>query len=293
MTTLDQAYAECRRITKENAKNFYYAFIALPPEKRSAIYATYSFCRMCDDAADDPGLSHRERLDRLSRIRESLDAIPPTNDGHPIFIALSDTIDKYRIPKRHFEEVIQGVEMDLVRTRFQTFEELREYCYHVASVVGLICVEIYEYAEPRVRDYATDLGLAMQLTNIIRDVREDLERDRIYLPLEEMHRFGYTEEDLKGHVINDAFLALMAFQAERARRYFRSGLQLLPYLTTRSRTSPALLATLYQRILDKIESGGFKVFDGRVGLGSTEKYVLTIWTWLKSLLATKATKPRS
>lgn len=289
MPTLEQAYAECRRITKENAKNFYYSFIALPREKRLAIHAIYSFCRLCDDAADEPGLSIEERLRRLTAIRLSLDTLSEPAADNPVFMALSDAASRYAIPVTYFLDIVSGVEMDLSVTRYNTFDGLKEYCYRVASAVGLTCIEVYGYTDPKARDYAVDLGLAMQLTNIIRDVKEDLERDRIYIPLDEIERFGYSEAALKEGVVNDAFSRLMAYQAARARQYFQSGLKLLPYLSARSRTSPALLAALYQRILDKIEAGGFHVFDGRTGLSGREKYLLTLWTWLKCFLPTTGT----
>ena len=293
MLTIEQAYAECRRITKESAKNFYYAFIALPPEKRSSLYAVYAFCRLCDDAVDEPSLSMDEKLRRLAEIRQSLKDASTSVSTTPIFIALADTIARYQIPFHLFEEVIKGVEMDLTTSRYNTFEELRTYCYRVASAVGLICVEIYGYQEPKVREYAVDLGLAMQTTNIIRDVREDLEQGRIYLPLDEMKRFGYSEEELKAGVVNESFRSFMAFQTDRARGYFRSGLQLIPYLSLRSRASPAVLAALYQRILSRIEASGFNVFDSRVSLSGREKYLLTVWTWLKSLRPTQVPKTPS
>jgi phytoene synthase len=166
--------------------------------------------------------------------------------------------------------------MDLTINRYNTFDDLRTYCYRVASAVGLICVEIYGYREPKVKEYAVDLG-----------------QDRIYLPLDELDRFGYSEEDLKAGIVNEAFRNLMAFQAWRARRHFRSGLQLIPHLSLRSRTSPAVLAALYQRILDRIEATGFNVFDGRMSLSTREKYLLTATTWLKSTIPVRVPKIQS
>ena len=281
--SLEQAYAECRRIAREQAKNFYYAIITLPPSKRGAICAAYAFCRLCDDAADEP-MPLEEKLARLAEIRRELSEAAATESTQPVFLALADTMARFRIPQELFEEVVRGVEMDLTTNRYRTFDELRTYCYRVASVVGLVCIEIFGYRDPVARDHAADLGLAMQLTNILRDVQEDLDRDRIYIPLEEMERFGYTEEELRGGVVNDAFLHLMRFQAERARHYFQSGLRSLPLLSPRSRTCPAVLAAIYQRILDRIEAQDFNVFDSRTSLSGREKYILTAKTWLKSLL---------
>jgi phytoene synthase len=282
--TLEQAYSQCRELTREKAKNFYYAFIVLPKPKRSAIYAVYCFCRLCDDAVDEPSLLAEEKQKRLTDIRHSLNNLKEAASQQPLFAALSDTISKYNIPLDYFQEIVNGVEMDLTTHRYATFEQLRVYCYRVASAIGLICVEIYGYKEQVVREYAVDLGIAMQLTNIIRDVQEDMERNRIYIPLEEFQRFGYSEEALAKGTVDEAFRNLMRFQAERARNYFQSGLRLLPHLSPRSRTSPALLAAIYQKILKRIETRGFNVFEGRASLSSREKYVLTVWTCLKCLM---------
>ena len=287
MTELQLAYEECRLITRREAKNFYYAFITLPPQKRRAIYAAYAFCRLCDDAADED-LPTECKLELLGDLRGNLSR---TYDGHPegpIMIALSHAAEAFDIPEDYFAEVVSGVEMDLTKNRYEDFDELRTYCYRVASVVGLICLQVFGYSDGRAREYAVDLGLAMQLTNIMRDIKEDLERDRIYIPQSEMSEFGYSLEELKGGVINEPFARLMEFQAQRARNYFDSGFKLLPYLSPRSRACPAVLGQLYSHILDRIEGRGYNVFDGRVSLSRREKYLVTAQTWVKSLLPTAA-----
>ncbi len=283
MLPLKDAYEECRLTTKREAKNFFYAFLTLPPEKRRAIYVAYAFCRHCDDAVDGSA-SPQGKAEALRGIRSRLEAAYQGRPQGAMFTALAHSVRTYRAPQQHFEDVISGVEMDLTKDRYETFEELRLYCYRVASAVGLICLEIFGYKNPEARRRAIDLGLAMQLTNILRDVEEDLERDRIYLPQQEMRQWGYSEADLRGRVRNDAQRGLMAFQVERARALFRSGAKLMPYLSTRSRACPAVLAQLYLRVLDRIERSGYNVFDGRISLSGREKLLVMATTWLKSFL---------
>ena len=173
---------------------------------------------------------------------------------------------------------------DLVKDRFQNFEELKGYCYSVASVVGLICLHIFGYEDDTAKEYAVDLGLAMQLTNIIRDVREDLDMGRVYLPQDELVQFGYTEKDLKNGVRNEAFIELMQFQSQRARKYFEQGFKLLPYLSRRSRACPAVLGALYSNVLDRIEASDYDVLESRVALSAPQKVVITAKTWLGCML---------
>ena len=281
---LDRAYEYCRSLTKERAKNFYYAFITLPPVKRRAIYAVYAFCRLCDDATDD----FIDADEKLRLVKEQRDLLEGACSGDPqgqVYLALEDAINSFKIPTGYLEEVINGVEMDVSKTRYATFEELREYCYRVASSVGLICIEIFGYKDARAVEYAVDLGLAMQLTNILRDVEEDLERDRVYIPQEELARFGCSEEDLFRGVVNDNFRNLMRFQVDRARDFFGKGRQLLPLLSPRSRACPAVLHGTYSRLLDRIESSGYNVFGRRVSLSTSEKLVLMARLWANGLAA--------
>ena len=283
MTTLQLGYREGRAITRSEAKNFYYAVLTLPQARRSAIYVVYAFCRQCDDAVDNDE-SPLDKMNALARLRHNLRQSYSGHPPDPLFEALADVAFRYDIPEEYFEDVIRGVEADLTKTTYKDFEELRGYCYQVASAVGLICLQIFGYRDMKARDHAIDLGLAMQLTNIIRDVREDLEMGRIYLPEDEMARFGYSETDLRRYVINDAFVALMRFQAERARRYFDNGFQLLPYLSPRSRSCPAVLGQIYSKVLQRIEASGYDVFQGRISLSMAEKLRITTQTWLSTLL---------
>ncbi len=282
---LEVAYEQCRLITRREAKNFYYAFITLPRKKRRAIYAAYAFCRLCDDATDKD-IPTDEKLRLLAELRWRLSTAYEGRPDGPVFTALSHAASTFDIPEEYLQEVVSGVETDLTKTRYRDFGELRTYCYQVASVVGLICIQIFGYSHPKAKEYAIDLGLAMQLTNILRDVKEDLERDRIYLPLDDLRDFGYSVEELKAEELNRNFRELMGFEAERARQYFGSGFKLLPFLSPRSRACPAVIGQIYSHILDRIEARNFNVFDGRVSLSKREKYMVTARTWMMSLLPT-------
>ena len=276
---VDEAYRYCQSLTRNRARNFYFAFLSLPPEQRRAIYAAYAFCRGCDDYADDD-IEPDRKTELLEDYRRQLQACLGGEPSGPVFVALYDVAQRYQIPHQYFGDIISGVQMDLTITRYNSFEELYLYCYRVASVVGLMCVEIFGYSDPQAKQSAIDLGIAMQLVNILRDIKEDAERDRIYLPLEEMQRFGYTESDLFGGLVNEQFVELMKFQAQRARRYLEQGGRMIPMLPTRSRACPAILRGLYSELLNRIESTHYNVYENRVRLSTPYKLWLTgkIWT---------------
>ena len=280
---LAQAYSHCQEVTKREARNFYFAFLTLPPAKRQAIYAVYAFARICDDIADGD-TSTEAKLTGLAEIRRSLERAYAGFPEGPVFTALADVAATYRIEQSSFQALVGGVEVDTAQNRYATFEDLLRYCYGVASTVGLICIEIFGYVRTEARCYAVDLGLAMQLTNILRDIQEDAERDRIYIPQDELARFGYSEEDLASGVVNQCFTELMRFQAERARSYYRSSARLLPLVPVRSRACVSVLHGLYSRLLDRIEARRFDVFHGRVRLSTAEKVLLTAKLWAASLL---------
>ena len=287
---LEIAYDYCQRVARKQAKNFYYAFRTLPTPKRRAIYATYAFCRMCDDIADeDMPIDEKRRQFSETRnlLTESLrrtgsevgnDALPPE------FAALSDATAAFGIPHHYYTQVIEGVESDLVKTRFENFEELKAYCYQVASVVGLICIEVFGYEDEAAREYAIDMGIAMQLTNILRDIKEDAERDRIYIPLDEMARFGYSEDDLKQGIIDERFRSLMALQVNRARDYYQRSQKLFPLIDAGARACPKVLHLAYRSILDRIDAQGYDVFSQRIGLTTFEKLMITGRLWAGPLL---------
>ena len=279
------AYADCQQLTRREAKNFFYAFITLPQDKRKAICAAYAFCRHCDDSVDEAA-SPEDKLSALSDLKESLEQAYRGRAPTPMFLALADTADRYSIPEDYFSEIILGVESDLVKSRYRDFDELRQYCYRVASVVGLVCLQIFQYRDEAAREYAVDLGLAMQLTNIMRDVREDWDMGRVYLPQDEMARFGYSEQQLAAGERNEAFVELLRLQGQRAKEYYRSGFRLLPYLSRRNRGCPAVLGAIYSKVLDRIEASGYDVLgETRIALSSGEKTRITARAWLASTLS--------
>ena len=273
-----EAYQACQQMTKREAKNFYYGFISLPEPKRQAIYAAYAFCRQCDDAVDNQG-STQEKLHALEAAKQRLSQCYVGRPADPVTIALHDAVTRYPIPIAYFEALIEGMAMDIKTTRYQTFEALRGYCYRAASVIGLICIEIFGYRQSQARTFAVDLGIAMQLTNILRDLKEDAERGRIYLPQQELRDFGVSEDDILAGRLTDPFRALMRYQARRAHKYFASGIRLLPLLPPRSLMCTAVLQGLYAEILDRIEAANYDVFRKRISLSTLEKTQLTAWLW--------------
>jgi phytoene synthase len=283
-TSLRAAYDECQSITRREARNFYYAFVTLPQARRRSIYAAYAFGRLADDIADGDG-PVETKASALGDLRRALHAALQGEPEGPIMMALADSAATYDIPESLFNDIIDGVEMDLTKNRYATFEELREYCYRVASAVGLVSIQIFGYTNPQAKVHAVELGLAMQLTNIMRDVSEDAANDRIYIPLDELARFGCTEEQLQAGRIDANFVALMQFQAGRAREYFASSKALFPLLEVRSRGCASGLHQLYSKLLDRIESHGFDVFKERVSLPAWEKLRLTFTLWATNLMA--------
>lgn len=259
-------------ITRRSKSNLALAFIALPRERRQDISLFYAFCRVVDDLADEPDRALEERRIGLQRWRESLYA--PVAEEPALAPAVRELIAKYALNPEHFSEIITGCEMDLAGARYATWEDLRAYCYRVASVVGLISIEIFGYQDPRCREYAVELGLALQLTNILRDVGEDYRNGaRIYLPQEDLARFGYSEDDLARGVRNDAFLRLMRFEAERAREFYRKAVAALPAADRRTMVAAEIMRAIYGAILTRMEEDGFRVFDRRYRLSRWEKLV--------------------
>ncbi len=286
---LKTAYRTCTRLTRREAKNFYYAFLTLPKRKRRAIYAVYAFCREADDIADGAG-KIKEKTTALHRLRDRLQKAVSGEPDTPSDLALSGAIAQYKIDPTDLTDVIDGVEMDLTVSRYASFEELRGYCRLVASAPGLAILPILALGRREEtickedRTLATALGIGMQLANIVRDVAEDIARNRIYLPQEDLERFGVLKEDLRKPEVPEALRALVAFESARAREYLYEGEKLLTRLPRRSRGCPALLAAIYSRILDKIEDNNFDVLTSRTSLSTCEKVWLMLRTWVKALL---------
>ena len=267
---MSEAFSAAAQITRASRSNLALAFIALPPERRRDISVFYAFCRLVDDIADEARTPPEERRARLLLWRN---AVLQASAGEPeLAPAVRALIAKYALPVEHFHEIIAGVEMDLVSTRYQTFEDLRIYCHRVASVVGLVSIEIFGYTDAACRTYAIELGLALQLTNILRDVGEDFAKERrIYLPREDLDQFGYTTEALAAGRRDAAFHALMQFEAQRAREFYRRAEQALPSIDRRSMTAAEIMRCVYQRLLTRMERDGFRVFEKRYRLGRLEK----------------------
>src|SRR5215471_14376762 len=274
-TDAQEAYAYCREVTRQHAKNFYYAFLFLPKAQRDAIYTVYAFCRYCDDIADDgQALTVQQTL--LEDWRRELDNCYAGKPTHRITQALHQTVAHYAIAKHHFEELISGVEMDLTVQRYATFSELEQYCYRVASVVGLACLPIFGATHPGAQSYARNLGIALQLTNIMRDVKEDAERGRIYVPLEDLRAFQYAETDLLQQRYTPAFVALMRFQQQRALEYYRkAAVSLLPG-DRGHLVAPEIMGAIYRATLRKIARRQYNVFRGRTSLYTLHKVLIAL-----------------
>lgn len=276
---LKNAYAECRAITRHHAKTFYMATRFLPNHKQRGIFAIYSLCRYIDDLVDEAEdlvekkqLTERGIKRKLAIWKQKLrDTYEGRSHDNTILIAFSDVLRRYHIPIEMPFELMEGVTMDLFKNRYETFEELYDYSFKVASIVGLMTSQVFGYETREALSYAVDLGIAMQLTNILRDVGEDLDRDRIYLPKEDLNRFNVTEQDLFNHSLNDNVIELLAFQIERTRRYYERSDKGIALLSTDSRLPVHLARQNYSRILDKIEANNYNVFEMRAYLNATEK----------------------
>ena len=265
---LDASYAYCRKVARSRAKNFYYSFLLLDREQRGAMCAIYAFMRYCDDLSDEPGAT-RAAIDRWRLEME--DALEGQFSGHPVWPAFHHTVRRFGIPPIYFREMIEGVLSDLEPRRIQTFEELYRYCYQVASVAGLTAIHIFGFDTRSALPLAEKCGVAFQLTNILRDIREDVERDRIYLPAEDLARFGVSEADLRAGKVTPGFLELMRFEAARARAYYTESRPLLDLIHPRSRRSLWALIAIYSGLLQRIEESNFDVFSRRVRLSGIEK----------------------
>jgi phytoene synthase len=282
-SSLDADYEHCAQVTRRSRSSFYYAFILLPPERRRALHAVYAFCRFIDDIADDEAI--REPALLLKRWREELDRVYSGAPTRALSRALADSARRFKIPRELFEEIINGVEMDLSRKRYQTWEELRPYCYRVASALGLICIEIFGYSNPSAKQYAENLGLALQLTNILRDVREDAERGRIYLPLEDLARFNVSESEILGGVYSPNFVRLMDFEARRARElYALAQSELAPEDRATLLTAEAM-RLIYAALLERIINSNYRVLDRRHRLSAPHKLYLVGRAWAEGRIS--------
>ena len=266
-------------IPTEATTNFYYSFSVLPKHKRDAIRTVYAFCRYTDDIVDEePDDSRKVVL--LRRWRTELGSALSNRSAMPLLNQLAATAQRFNIPVDHFYDLIRGVEMDLTRNRYETFEELEEYCRLVASSVGLMCRKIFGYRNESTRDYAINLGIALQLTNIIRDVRDDARKGRIYIPREDLERFGYGEEDLLAGRYTPEFVNLMRFECERAKQYFEKAHQALKDEDKHYFFAARIMWSIYAHILRRIEQSNYNVLKKRISIPKFLKLLITIRYWL-------------
>ena len=315
---ISTAYDYCEELTRREAGNFYHSFKYLPDYERKAICAYYAFCRRADDIADGdfvdvfPGgssddpesieyrnnilnlsngnavldrVSYNEKMSQLFYYRKKLStAYEDVTSTDPIFMAIKDTVNNFGIPKQLLDDMVSGMEDDFHSNRYNTFEDLYAYCYRVASTVGLVCIEIYGYDNIKAKEYAESWGIFMQLVNILRDVKEDAERNRIYLPLEDLERYGITEDDiLNNNGINNhpGWKPFVESYIQRANEYRDKAFKLLPLLDKSSRYSPAAMAAFYSSILKKIKKNDGDVFAERIQLSKTEKILLAGYVYIR------------
>jgi phytoene synthase len=282
--TVSRSYAYCERLTRREAGNFYHAFRVLPGPQRRAMCALYAFLRVADDLSDGPG-SPQDKRAPLADWRYRLGRALAGDYSHALHAALHHAVTTYAIPRTYLEAVLDGVEMDLETVSYPTFADLYQYCYRVASAVGLACIHVWGFDGPKAKEYAESAGIAFQLTNILRDLAEDAGRGRVYLPREDLARFGYDEVDLRTGVRDGRFRALMRFQVERARGFYATGWKLTGLLRPAGRAVFQVMTRTYQGLLDAIERRDYDVFSGRVRLSGWHKLALALealpvrWGW--------------
>jgi len=271
----------CQDKAAASGSSFYYSFMFLAPDKRRAITALYAFCREVDDVVDECSDENVARTS-LAWWRTEVAAIYGGKPSHPICIALVPLVKQFNLPQEHMLEIIDGMEMDLSHHTYGDFKSLQLYCYRVASVVGLLAAEIFGYTDRKTLKYAHDLGIALQLTNIIRDVGEDARRGRIYLPLDELAQFGVHAGDILNAHETEAFQKLMQFQVERAQRFYQQALEQLPAADRKSQRTGLIMAAIYRATLDEVVASGCHVLRERVSLTPLRKLWLAYKTWLKN-----------
>jgi phytoene synthase len=273
---LRAAYSVCRHIARSAAKNFYYGFLVLPAHKRDAICAVYAFMRRADDISDDPSLPVEQRRQKLTDWINALrSVVEGSKTDDPVLMALADSQRRFNIPLELLEKLVEGTTMDVApsgaKLQYETFDQLYDYCYHVASVVGLVCIRIFGYRDPRAEKLAERTGVAFQLTNILRDVKEDWLMGRVYLPQDDLRQCGIDVNVLSNGTAATAMRPLLALEAERAREYYLSADELLPLIDEDSQPALWTLVEIYRRLLERIAQRDYDVFSERVRLSTVEK----------------------
>jgi phytoene synthase len=288
---LRAAYSVCRHIARSAAKNFYYGFLLLPHRKRNALSAVYAFMRHADDLSDDPSIPAEQRRAKLDEWMDALRrVVAGERTDDPVLFALADSQKHFNIPLGLLEKLVHGTEMDvpgaadgrLPQLQYESFDQLYDYCYHVASVVGLVCIRIFGYRDPRAEKLAEEVGVAFQLTNILRDVKEDAALGRVYLPREDFARFGVDVQALTNGSAPASLRPVMEFEALRARGYYRAADELLPLIDDDSRAALWTLVEIYRRLLERIIARDYDVFSERVSLSAAEKVRVMAKGFLRS-----------
>ncbi|MBI1936838.1 MAG: presqualene diphosphate synthase HpnD [Ignavibacteriales bacterium] len=272
---------QSKQISKESRSSFYYAFSLLPPEKRDAMNTVYAFCRKTDDIVDEGNLPDEIRYERLRKWRVEFQKALYGQSDYSLLNRLAEIIRRFNIPIEPFFELIIGMEMDLQRKRYVSFDDLTQYCYRVASTVGLMCIEIFGYKNKSAKDYAVNLGVAMQLTNILRDVGTDADSGRIYLPQQDILNYNYSEPELFKKTYNDNFKALMRFEAERARQYFVKADQSLDFDDKLSMFPARAMEHIYSKLLKKIVDEEYNVLEKKIRVNKFEKAAIAVGVWAK------------
>ncbi len=270
-----------KQIAKESKSSFYYAFNLLPTDKRDAMNTVYAFCRKTDDIVDEGNDSTDLKYEQLHKWRVELENSIKGNSNYQLLNKLAKIVNQFNIPIDPFFELIKGMEMDLQKKRYETFEELQLYCYRVASTVGLMCIEIFGYNNPSTKDFAVNLGIALQMTNILRDVKKDAEKNRIYLPLEDINRFQYTEEELISGTYNNNFIALMEFETVRAKDFFNKANSALDLEDKASMYAARAMQHIYYKLLEKIVSNRYNVLQKNIKVSKFEKVGISLGVWAK------------
>jgi len=265
-----EAYAYCRRLTRKADSNFALSFLFLPKAKKNAIYAVYAFNRCADDFADEVPNIH-EGMEKLEKWEYMLDECYSGKASHPVMIAFTDAVQRYNIPKKPFQDAIQGFKMDLSTNRYKTFDDLKKYCDLVAGTISTISLHIFGFLDKKAFEFGKHLSYALQLTNIIRDVGNDIERNRIYMPLDELNRFEYTEDDLISRKSSDKFYRLMRFQIERAQEFYKKANPLIGLIPRDARFTVVMIGAVYLRLLRKISESGIPALHRVVQLTKWEK----------------------
>lgn len=270
-----------QQIAKESKSSFYYAFNLLPEKKREAMNTVYAFCRQTDDLVDNDNDSEDIKYEKLRKWRLELEKAFRGNSDYHMFNKLVRIVNQFNIPIEPFFELIKGMEMDLQKKRYLNYDDLMLYCYRVASTVGLMCIEIFGYKNKSTKDFAVNLGLALQLTNILRDVKTDAENGRIYLPQEDLRLFGYSEDELIHNIYNDRFVSLMKYESDRAKEYFDKANRHLNLEDKPSMFAARAMQHIYYKLLQKIEEKNFNVFDNKIKVSSVEKVGIALGVWAK------------